>query len=128
LGRLVAGGAGASRQSNLGRGGVDIGGKKNAALAEGQHGQVAPHLYCGPVVGAANIQLSTCSPNFLILEGIERWQGFHAEVLVKPIRWESGYVIPPTEPGLGVELDEAVIARHPYRGTALHLDMAQRPV
>ena len=25
-----------------------------------------------------------------------------------PIRWEEGYVIPPTEPGLGVELNEAV--------------------
>ena len=87
-------------------------------MAEVQHVQLAPHLYCGPVVGAANIQLATCSPNFLILEGIERWQGFHAELLVKPIRWEDGYVIPPTEPGLGVELNEAVIAQHPYRGDA----------
>ncbi|MDE2137894.1 MAG: mandelate racemase/muconate lactonizing enzyme family protein, partial [Gammaproteobacteria bacterium] len=85
------------------------------------------HLYCGPVVGAANIQLATCSPNFLILEGIERWQGFHAEILKKPIRWEAGYVIPPTEPGLGIELDEAVIARHPYRGRELHLEMAGEP-
>jgi galactonate dehydratase len=97
-------------------------------MAEVQHVQIAPHLYCGPVVGAANIQLSTCSPNFLILESIERFQGFHAEVLRKPIRWEAGYVIPPTEPGLGVELDEDVIARHPYTDKALHLDMAQDPV
>ena len=88
----------------------------------------APHLYCGPVVGAANIQLATCSPNFLILEGIERWQGFHAQVLMKPIRWEAGYVIPPTEPGLGVELNEAVIAQHPYHGDRLHLEMAGKPL
>jgi 2-dehydro-3-deoxyphosphogalactonate aldolase len=126
--RLLQARAAAILQMNLGRVGGILEAKKIAALAEVQHVQLAPHLYCGPVVGAANIQLSTCSPNFLILEGIERWQGFHAEVLVKPIRWESGYVIPPTEPGLGVELDEAVIARHPYRGTALHLDMAQRPI
>jgi galactonate dehydratase len=101
--------------------------KKIAALAEVQHVQLAPHLYNGPVVGAANIQLATCSPNFLILEGIERWGGFHAEVLHQPIRWEDGYVIPPTEPGLGVELNEAVLARHPYRGDMLHLDMAASP-
>ncbi|HSY44811.1 MAG TPA: mandelate racemase/muconate lactonizing enzyme family protein [Steroidobacteraceae bacterium] len=126
--RLLRAQAAAILQMNLGRVGGILEAKKIAALAEVQHVQLAPHLYCGPVVGAANIQLSTCSPNFLILEGIERWQGFHAEVLVKPIRWESGYVIPPTEPGLGVELNEAVIARHPYRGNALHLDMAATPV
>jgi galactonate dehydratase len=117
--RLLRAQAAAILQMNLGRVGGILEAKKIAALAEVQHVQLAPHLYCGPVVGAANIQLATCSPNFLILEGIERWQGFHAEVLVKPIRWESGY---------GVELNEAVIARHPYQGNALHLDMAARPV
>src|SRR5205823_3731105 len=76
----------------------------------------------------ARVARATSSPNSLILEGIERWQGFHADVLVKPIRWEAGYVIPPTEPGLGVELNEELIARHPYRGKELHLDMAAKPL
>jgi L-alanine-DL-glutamate epimerase-like enolase superfamily enzyme len=97
-------------------------------MAEVQHVQIAPHLYCGPVVGAANIQLATCSPNFLILEGIERWDGFHAEVLQKPIQWQDGFVIPPTEPGLGVELDEAFIKDYPYTDTMLQLEMLGRPV
>ena len=35
----------------------------------------------GPMVGAANIQIATCSPNFLILESIEEWGGFHSEIL-----------------------------------------------
>jgi galactonate dehydratase len=126
--RLLRVGGAAILQMNLGRVGGLLEAKKIAALAEVQHVQLAPHLYCGPVVGAANIQLSTCSPNFLILEGIERWQGFHADVLLKPIRWEAGYVIPPTEPGLGVELNEALIARHPYQGSMLHLEMTQEPV
>ena len=126
--RVLRAHAAAILQMNLGRVGGILEAKKIAALAEVQHVQLAPHLYCGPVVGAANIQLATCSPNFLILEGIERWQGFHAEVLVKPIRWEGGYVIPPTEPGLGIELDEAVLAAHPYRGDALHLDMSGQPL
>jgi len=125
--RLLRAGAAAILQMNLGRVGGILEAKKIAALAEVDHVQLAPHLYCGPVVGAANIQLATCSPNFLILEGIERWQGFHAQVLVKPIRWEAGYVIPPTEPGLGVELNEAVLAQHPYDGDRLHLEMAGRP-
>ena len=126
--RLLRAGAAAILQMNLGRVGGILEAKKIAALAEVDHVQLAPHLYCGPVVGAANIQLATCSPNFLILESIERWQGFHAQVLLKPIRWEAGYVIPPSEPGLGVELNEAVIAQHPYHGDRLHLEMAPKPV
>jgi len=126
--RLLAAGGAAILQPNLGRVGGLLEAKKIAALAEVQHVQIAPHLYCGPVVGAANIQLATCSPNFLILEGIERWQGLHAQLLRKPLRWEDGYLIPPTEPGLGVELDEAVAVAHPYAGEALHLEMAGKPI
>ena len=126
--RVLRAQAAAILQMNLGRCGGILEAKKIAALAEVQHVQLAPHLYCGPVVGAANIQLATCSPNFLILEGIERWQGIHAELLLKPIRWEAGYVIPPTEPGLGIELNEPFMARHPYRGRDLHLDSSATPL
>jgi L-alanine-DL-glutamate epimerase-like enolase superfamily enzyme len=38
--------------------------------------------------------------------------------------WEDGYVIPPTAPGIGVELDEEVARAHPYEGDDLHLGMA----
>ncbi len=125
--RLLRAGAAAILQMNLGRVGGLLEAKKIAGMAEVSHVQIAPHLYCGPIVGAANIQLAVSSPNFLILEGIERWDGFHAAILRKPIRWEEGYVIPPTEPGLGVELNETLIRRHPYTGTQLHLEMADRP-
>ncbi len=73
-------------------------------------------------------QIGACSPNFLIQEGIRTWGGFHAEILKQPIRWEDGYIIPPSAPGLGVELDEAFAARHPDTGEALHLEMLDRPV
>ena len=126
--RLLDCGAAAILQLNLGRVGGLLEAKKIAGMAEVHHAQIAPHLYCGPVVGAANIQIATCSPNFLILEGVEQWDGFHAEILKSPIRWEAGYVLPPTEPGLGVEIDEEVAARHPYTGTMLHLDMTGHPV
>lgn len=110
-------------QMNLGRVGGLLEAKKIAGMAEAHYAQIAPHLYCGPIVGAANIQLSTCTPNFLILEGIQMWDGFHAEILSEPIQWEDGYVIPPKKPGLGVELDEVMAAAHPYTGTKLHLEM-----
>src|SRR5271154_6914629 len=119
--RVLETGAASILQMNLGRVGGLLEAKKIAAMAAAHYAQIAPHLYCGPIVGAANIQLAACSPNFLILESIERWDGFQARLLKKPIRWEEGYVIPPEEPGLGVELDEEVAAAHPWEGTALHL-------
>ena len=115
-------------QMALGRVGGLLEAKKIAGMAEAHYAQIAPHLYCGPIEGAANIQLSTCSPNFLILESIEAWSGFHAKLLKKPICWEEGYVIPPTDPGLGVELDEEVALAHPYTGSDLHLVPAYRPL
>lgn len=115
-------------QINLGRCGGILEAKKIAGMAEAHYAQIAPHLYGGPVVGAANIQVRTCSPNFLILEGLRTWGGFHAEILKSPIRWDDGFVIPPTTPGLGVELDEAEAERHPYEGDALHLAPTEDPV
>ncbi len=115
-------------QLALGRSGGILEGKKIASLAEAHYAQIAPHLYCGPVEGAANIQLDTCSPNFLIQEGIGVWDGFHAEILKKPVQWQDGYIIPPDEPGIGVELDEEVAERHPYSGDRLHLEMHADPV
>ena len=126
--RLLEAGAAAILQMALGRVGGLLEAKKIAGMAEAHYAQIAPHLYCGPIEGAANIQIGACSPNFLILEGIKTWGGFHAEILKKPIRWEEGYVIPPTEPGLGVELNEAVAAKHPYEGDELHLEMLDRPL
>jgi galactonate dehydratase len=126
--RVLATGAANILQMNLGRVGGILEAKKVAALAEVHYAQIAPHLYCGPVVGAANIQIATCIPNFLILESIQRWGGFHAELLKKPIVWEDGDVIPPTAPGLGVELNEAVALAHPYTGDALHLEMIDHPL
>jgi galactonate dehydratase len=118
--RVLETGAASILQPNLGRVGGLLEAKKIAGMAEAHYAQVAPHLYCGPVVGAANIQLATCSPNFLILEGIERWDGFSAELVKTPIRWEAGYVTPPSSPGLGIELNEQVAALHPYVGSELH--------
>jgi galactonate dehydratase len=126
--RMLDCGAAAILQMNLGRVGGLLEAKKIAGMAEVRHVQIAPHLYCGPVVGAANVQLATCSPNFLILESIEDWGGFHSEILNTPMQFEEGHVIPPTAPGLGVELNEEVAAAHPYTGDMLHLEMTQHPV
>lgn len=126
--RLLDCGGAAILQMNLGRVGGLLEAKKIAGMAEVRHVQIAPHLYCGPVVGAANIQLAACSPNFLILESIEDWSGFHSQILKTPIQFEDGHVIPSDKPGLGVEIDEDVARANPYNGNMLHLEMTQHPV
>ena len=40
--------------------------------------------------------------------------------------WEEGYILPPTDPGLGVELDEAVAEAHPYTDTELHMTTGEQ--
>ncbi len=126
--RLLTHQAASILQMALGHVGGLLEAKKIAGMAEAFYAQIAPHLYCGPISGAADIQLSTCSPNFLIQESILSWGGFYAEILKTPITWQDGYIIPPKDPGLGVELDEAVAAQHPYTGEELHLEMADQPI
>jgi len=125
--RVLESGAASILQFALGRVGGILEAKKIAGMAETKYATIAPHLYCGPIEGAANVQLAACTPNFLILESIGKWEGFHADLLKKPMVWEDGYVIPPTEPGLGVELNEEVALAHPYDGDRLHLEMGAEP-
>jgi L-alanine-DL-glutamate epimerase-like enolase superfamily enzyme len=126
--RVIRTGAASILQPDLGRSGGILETKKIAAMAEAWQVQVAPHCYCGPIVGAANIQLSVTLPNFLILESLKQWDGFHARLLKTRIAWQDGHVIPSSEPGIGVELDEAVCEAHPYHGPHLHLEMAPEPL
>ena len=126
--RVLEAGAASILQPALGRVGGLLEARKIATLAEAAYAQIAPHLYAGPIEAAANVQLCACSPNFLILEGILDWGGFHGQLLRRPLDWQEGYVIPPNAPGLGVELDEAVAAAHPYPDSALHLEMSEEPL
>jgi L-alanine-DL-glutamate epimerase-like enolase superfamily enzyme len=123
--RVLELGAANILQMNLGRVGGILEAKKIASMAEAFYAHIAPHLYCGPIVGAANIQVSATCPNFLILESILKWDGFHAKILKSPIQWDDGQVIVPDAPGLGVELDEDVARAHPYDGKGLHLQVTE---
>ncbi len=125
--RVLEAGAAAILQPALGRSGGILETKKIAAIAEVYYAQIAPHLYCGPIEALANIQLATCIPNFLILESIQDFGGFYAELLTTPIEWDDGYVVPSREPGIGSALDEEVARANPWTGTELHLEMKSDP-
>ncbi|MCW8843928.1 MAG: mandelate racemase/muconate lactonizing enzyme family protein, partial [Rhodobacteraceae bacterium] len=122
---VLAAGAATILQPALGRSGGLWETKKIAALAETHNAQVAPHLYAGPVEWAANIHLAASIPNLLMIETIET--PFHDALINSRIRVENGFVLPPEDPGLGIEVDEALARAHPYTDTGLHLEMRDAP-
>ncbi len=128
--RVLQCGAASILQPELGRCGGITTAMKIAHLAQTYYAQIAPHLYCGPIVALANIQVATTIPNFLIIETIRTFDGIHAELLNKPVIWDNGYLIPPTEPGLGRDLNIAVCQKYKYDESSdrLHLETLDRPV
>jgi galactonate dehydratase len=96
-------------QLDVGQCGGILESKKIAGISEAHYAMIAPHMFCGPVAFAAALQLDTCSSNFLIQE--YNYTDLHNEILLAPIRYENGFITPPTGPGLGIELNEKVLKR-----------------
>ena len=114
-------------QPDIGRSGGIWETKKIFVLSELFNAQVAPHIYCGPIAHAAAAHVAFSSPSFLILETIQT--EFHDNLLTRSLTWDKGYMLAPTEPGLGIELNEETILNHPYSsGGRLHLEMCNTPL
>ncbi len=89
-------------------------GKKIAAIAEVGHMGVAPHNPLGPVCGAVALHFDVATPNFVIQEEATSIVPWYDEVMQHPMVMKDGYWQVPTGPGLGVELNEAAAAKHPF--------------
>ncbi|HVG97493.1 MAG TPA: mandelate racemase/muconate lactonizing enzyme family protein, partial [Chloroflexota bacterium] len=88
--------------------------KEIAAMAEAFAVAVAPHGNNSTTVGlAASLQAAACIPNFLIMEYPVSWEPFADELARNPLRAENGYIPLPTEPGIGIDLDEEKLAKYP---------------
>jgi len=90
--------------------------KKLAGMAEAHHIMLAPHSgTLGPVAEFAALHVLAAIPNTLMLECIlDDWHG-REKVIGAPPVLEQGHMRVPTAPGLGVDIDEEFIARHPSR-------------
>ena len=94
--------------------------KEIAAMAETYYVVVSPHNFNSTTVGlAATLHLCATIPNFLITEYFVNLAEIGEELATNPIKVENGYIQLPTTPGLGIELDEDALARHPYTEPAL---------
>ncbi len=56
-------------------------------------------------------------PNFLITEYFVNFEARGREIARPPFEVKAGYITVPMRPGLGIELDEAALARFPARGS-----------
>jgi len=90
--------------------------KEIAAMAQPYYVAVAPHNFNSTTIGlAATINVSACIPNFLITEYFVNFTPRGDQISVNPFKVENGYIKIPDKPGLGLELDEEVMAKYPYR-------------
>ncbi len=86
--------------------------RKIAAMAESAYIRIAPHNPNGPVATMASVHLAASIPNFLILEMAQ--QALRDPVQRFGLSIEHGWAELPTRPGLGIELNDEVVAAHPY--------------
>lgn len=94
--------------------------KKIAAMAEAVSIGVAPHNPLGPIAGVAALHFAVSTPNHMIQEEMVGAVPWYFDVVQGPIRMVDGHWQVPEAPGLGVEVDEAVAARHPFKQEVLH--------
>src|SRR5262249_7419703 len=88
--------------------------KKLAAIAEAHHVMVAPHSgSLGPVAEFAALHLLAAIPNALMLERLEDDWPERNTIITAPPVIEAGHMLVPDTPGLGVDIDEAAVARYP---------------
>lgn len=95
--------------------------RRIAALAEAHRVALAPHNPQGPVSTAASLELGFATPSYVICEAVHQDIPWRDEVVT------SGYTVekqgmtvnPNQQPGLGVEIHEDVVKKHPFQQETL---------
>lgn len=117
---LFAGGGIAVVQPDICHCGGLLAAKKVAAQADAHGIGVAPHNPLGPIAGAAALHFAVSTPNHVIQEEMVGAVPWYDDVVQGPIeRIGSSWAVPET-PGLGVDVDEAECAKHPFAPEVLH--------
>ncbi len=89
------------------------------AEAEARHIGFCPHNPSGPVANAATLQLAACVPNFVMLEMMMTDVPYRAEICDEDLTIKGGRMVIPDRPGIGIDLNEKELLKHPYIRTEL---------
>jgi galactonate dehydratase len=95
-----------------------------AAQAEASFVAVAPHNPNGPIGSMVSIHLALAVSNVFILEQVRDDVPWRRDIVGGALGAVDGYVSPPTGPGIGVGIDDAVATAHPGRSPRPHLVFA----
>lgn len=91
--------------------------RKIAALAEAHRIALAPHNPQGPVSSAASFEFGFSQPDYIICETVGDDVEWRGEVVQDhhALNAQNRTVTPSDKPGLGVEINEVAIQRHPFQ-------------
>ncbi|MBY6139318.1 mandelate racemase/muconate lactonizing enzyme family protein [Leisingera daeponensis] len=88
--------------------------KKIADMGAAWHLQVAPHTSQSVIGTAANVHLLCAISNGLIYEAdISARNPWRDDLATNPLKVEKGFIEPNDLPGLGLEIDEAMLEAYP---------------
>ncbi len=90
--------------------------RRIAALAEAYRVAMAPHNPQGPVSTAASIEFGFATPSYIICEAVHRDAPWRKDVVSEGFEVEpKGRIVRPnSRPGLGIEINEKEVAKHPF--------------
>jgi galactonate dehydratase len=95
--------------------------RRIAAMAEAYRVALAPHNPQGPISTAASLELGFASPSYIICESVHNDVPWRHDVVNEGFTIEKkGQIVFPNErPGLGVEINEAEVKKHPFEQEVL---------
>ncbi|GAB3327075.1 galactonate dehydratase [Larkinella ripae] len=95
--------------------------RRIAALAEAYRVAVAPHNPQGPVSTAASIEFGFATPSYCICESVHSDVPWRIDVVSEGFTvQEKGRIVYPNQrPGLGIEIDENEVKKHPFQQEVL---------
>ncbi|RRA98906.1 galactonate dehydratase [Larkinella rosea] len=95
--------------------------RRIAALAEAYRVSIAPHNPQGPVSTAASIEFGFSSPSYIICESVHNDVPWRTDVVSEGFTVEEkGRIVRPNQrPGLGIEINEDEVKKHPFEQEVL---------
>lgn len=95
--------------------------RRIAAMAEAYRVALAPHNPQGPVSTAASLEFGFATPSYIICESVHSDVPWRQDVVSEgfTVETKGRLVRPNTRPGLGIEINEAEVKKHPFQQEAL---------
>lgn len=91
--------------------------RRIAALCETYRVSLAPHNPQGPVSTAASLELGLATPSYIICESVHLDVPWRSDIVKEgyTVEKKGRIVRPSNRPGLGIEINEAELKKHPFQ-------------